>query len=377
MVRRSKKFVFHTMLSTMLMYVGYSDSNYCQEATNQASAQRAESSDWASDPSSVLQHLFQEWRRYQVELTKRKANCDVTATVLHAMADSIRGVREVRRGVRRFQTDGKSYLRTGYDDAGTLLGVRGRNPKYFFEAGRENPSEFLAIKGVTFHENHRYANMLVERVEEYYGFIALAMGVAAASTPWVLLSEQADRIIVKKVDVLTENDAHLIVLELSMSGLKRMVDPHPAFSGIEYWIDLDRYEGRLVVSPELAWLPVREEFLRERRTGNQHVVSRISGEWSYEVVNGFPLVKTYRFYGQPLPEQADRWLRWEIESIQRTFSEPANDVFFLSHYGLPEPDGPIRRSPNRLWLWALLLGVLLTVASVLIRRVFHRPTFSD
>ena len=95
----------------------------------------------------------------------------------------------------------------------------------------------------------------------------------------------------------------------------------------------------------------------------------INATWSYADREGIPYVSSFEILG--LPQQPSRWDVGRFTSINWKDKPHPRNQLRLTHYGFPEPPGV--RWGMAWWLRVVIVGMLLIVAGVVVKRFVKSP----
>ena len=121
----------------------------------------------------------------------------------------------------------------------------------------------------------------------------------------------------------------------------------------------DKYTGRMTVSPDRFWTIDSYESESEE---HEHEKNIRYGK----VVNGVPTPVFYEDKSKNFDIPLDHTIR------ELSFSElslaPDDDIFWVSHYGIPEPDWVNKPRKSYPWLWLIIGAVVVSGAGFAIRK---------
>jgi hypothetical protein len=122
----------------------------------------------------------------------------------------------------------------------------------------------------------------------------------------------------------------------------------------------DFTDAFVMLDPDHHWA-IKESGATQSESGAVHHTTMSFGD----SVNGFPIPKavTQRVWPKNDPESVFSI----VANVEMTNEELTDTVFYLSHYGLPEPN--FTRSWWGAWTWYLVVGVLcLGIGAIIIKR---------
>jgi hypothetical protein len=293
-----------------------------------------------SDALEACRDILSEWARIE------KAEYEQTGSYRAVLS----GVREGKQTGGEFVVSTKPghklitiRARQGTEDVGVIA----RSPRYGFALQRApGKPEWLLM---AFLEREKEAELLEmeQRLVTGLGLSVLQpLGTAG-------LTQTASRFFEKSIKHVKEahyyQDKHR--LEFARD------------TGYHGTIDTDPERGNVVIRFQAEYVPGpgdwRESFVRELVPDGKRPGSNL------------PLCKS--IIGKAFNDQTGKtWWDARIDFSDYSFDPPADELFLLSHYGLPEPSGqPTPRSmPNYAWL--LVAAVICAALGVLSRLLWRR-----
>jgi hypothetical protein len=278
-------------------------------------------SEHAPDPTAACQEILSEWARIE------KVEFEQTGSYRAVLS----GVREGKQTQGDFVVStkpGHKLVLYRMPNSGEIVCVCARSPRYGFAIQRPPGKTDWLLMAFMEHEKEAEMLQMEQRILPGLGLSVLHPLSTAG------LTHTASRFFEKSAKNVKQ--AHFDAEK------HRLV--YTRTDGYHGTIETDPERGNVVTRFDAAYVPGpgnwRESFVREFVPNGKRPNSAL------------PLCKS--IVGKAFNDETGKtWWDARIDFSDYSFDPPADELFLLSHYGLPEPSGqpaPPRTIPNYVWL---------------------------
>lgn len=241
---------------------------------------------------------------------------------------------------------GPLALMTGVDR--NIEFVRSKNSEYAFQINRDSAAKAYSLSFIEQLRHPSLADLKIQYAEN-----------EARAFPfggWYFLGEPVANIVenpsfqIKRVGIENREGAELVRIEFD----RKYSDPKQR--GYSY------SDAFMLCDPERHWAMVEYGM-----TSFDGLITARTALAFGEVVNGLPIPKSITHISSRKDDDGEPLIWRQVIEIEVAAEEVPKEEFYLSHYGLPEPN--FRRGWFGVWVWYLLAGIgCLGAAMVVARR---------
>lgn len=227
-------------------------------------------------------------------------------------------------------------------------GVYGRSPKYGFAIRRSDKNQpWLLVSFVPDGQSPELQKMEQALLGGQGLAVLYPLGVIDSNTKG---SEYLARYVRQLKEAHYDKDAHRLVFTLD-SGFHGTAQTDPALGNV-----ITSFNATVDPGPS----PVRVSYSREFIAGGRRPDSVL------------PLCKSVAGSSINDKDGGKKLLDFQVSFSDYSFDPPPDDVFLLSHYGLPEPAGSTVSKPIPNYVWVLVAAAVCGIVALSFRYLARR-----